>query len=145
MRRRMLGYDGPADLKRFSKERKMSDITLRVTLSRLSKQSLIEKSKHEWIITDKGKKLFRRILRKKEYEELSRRNKNMIISFDIPEKLRKQRAWLRYELTLLGFSPIHQSVWLGPAPLPKSFIQDLNGARILNYLKFFKATIYDIV
>lgn len=145
MRARMLGYDGPADFKRFAKGRGVSDVTLRVTLSRLGKQGLIEKTGQVWAITKKGKELFKRIARQKEYQELSVRTKNMIISFDVPEKLRKKRAWLRGELKLLGFSPIHQSVWLGPAPLPERFIKDLNDVKLLVYLKFFKATAYDIV
>jgi len=41
--------------------------------------------------------------------------------------------------------PIQKSVWLGPIPLPKDFIENLSELDILQYLKFFKVKEKDIV
>ena len=49
----------------------------------------------------------------------------VIFSFDIPEKERVKRAWVRGVLKNLGFTMIQQSVWLGKGPLPKQFTERL--------------------
>ena len=123
----------------------VSDATFYTTLSRLKQRGLLQKSGSAWYITQKGKILFAKLMRKKEFGKLAKREKNMIITFDIPENLRKKRAWLRGELSLLGFSAIQKSVWLGPAPLPKAFVGDLKDKNILTYLRFFEAKTHEIV
>jgi DNA-binding transcriptional regulator PaaX len=73
------------------------------------------------------------------------KDKNLIIIFDIPEKERQKRDWLRGELVALGFVSLQKSVWFGPAPIPKKFIEYLAKMNIISYLKFFKATETDLV
>src|SRR3989344_1531362 len=48
----------------------------------------------------------------------------IIISFDIPERLRRKRNWLREVIKNLGFKMIHQSVWVGKGKIPSDFIID---------------------
>jgi len=45
----------------------------------------------------------------------------IMVLFDIPEKKRKIRNWVRLQLKLWEFEMIQQSVWLGKGPLPKEF------------------------
>ncbi len=63
-----------------------------------------------------------------------------IISFDIPEKLRRKRNWLREVIRNLGFKMIHQSVWMGKNKIPAEFIEDLENLRILEYVEILEAT-----
>lgn len=119
--------------------------TLYTTLARLQKQGLVGKKNVLWIITKKGGEILRKRLNnflpthshKVRHQVAS--SKNMIVAFDIPEKYRKKRDWLRIELVLLEFSPIQKSVWFGKAPLPRTFINSLNELNILSYIKFFEA------
>ena len=73
------------------------------------------------------------------------RIKNMIIAFDIPEREKKKRNWLRAELTRLGFEMLQKSLWFGPSPLSQEFLTSLHDFHILPYIKFFKAESADIV
>jgi len=125
--------------------------TLYTTLSRLKKNGLVAREGGFWKITKKGGKYFEK---KKEtsfprhtfYKEIKRyAPKSMIVAFDVPERYRRKRDWLRVELTMLGFKPIQKSVWLGPAPLPKKFIESLDEFNILQFIKFFKAEEKEIV
>jgi len=63
----------------------------------------------------------------------------VLVLFDIPEKKRKIRNWLRLQLKLWDFSMIQQSAWVGPGPLPGEFLDHLKLLSIktvLRYLKF---------
>jgi DNA-binding transcriptional regulator PaaX len=129
--------------------RKLKEQTLRITLSRLKKRGLAENRSGIWAITKKGRKFLKNKLISKipHFGHLKTENKKKetVVIFDIPEIRKKQRNWLRMELMVLGFIPLQKSVWLGPAPLPKEFIQYLSDTNLLPYLKFFKATEEDIV
>ncbi|MFH1162324.1 MAG: hypothetical protein V1696_03590 [Candidatus Jorgensenbacteria bacterium] len=125
--------------------------TLYTTLSRLKKNGLVAREGGLWKITEKGKRYFEK---KKEaffprhapYKEIKRHApQSMIVAFDIPEKHRRKRDWLRVELAILGFKPIQKSVWFGSAPLPKRFIESLDELDILQFVKFFKAEEKEIV
>ena len=65
-------------------------------------------------------------------------NKLVIISFDIPEKFRRKRDWLREVIRNLGYKMIHQSVWIGKTGIPKQFILDLEEMNILEYVEVFE-------
>ena len=46
--------------------------------------------------------------------------------FDIPEKRKRERRLLRYELSALGFKKMQKSVWLTPFAPDTSFVDRLN-------------------
>jgi hypothetical protein len=146
MRARLHGYTGPVGFEK--KQTHANDNTLRVTLSRLKERGLVKNEDRIWSITKDGLaylKSLRAKKRRKEYPQHRAGESNMIISFDVPEKLSGRRDWLRNELVHLGFHMIQKSVWFGRAPLPKEFIQELHRFNLLTYIKFFKATEWDIV
>lgn len=62
----------------------------------------------------------------------------IIMSFDIPEKLRRKRNWLREVLRNLGFNMIHQSVWIGKSKIPKHMIDDLERIKILEFVEILE-------
>lgn len=126
----------------------LKEQTLRTTLSRLRKQGLIKNESKIWEITKKGADYLEKNI---SFRKICHRHpsvsslKNMIIIFDIPELHRKKRDWLRIELINLGFSMLQKSVWFGPSPLPKEFVQYVNEINVLPYMKFFKAQEKDLV
>jgi len=65
---------------------------------------------------------------------------SMIISFDIPEKDRTMRRWLRNQIKIFGYKMLQQSLWIGPGPLPSSFLERLENLKIRKNIKTFKIT-----
>lgn len=123
--------------------------SVRNILTRLKKQGLLLNKNRKWKITNEGKILLRE--KKSAIMHFSPRknyNKNIpkttIIIFDIPEKKRLYRDWLRNELVGFGFELVQKSVWLGPA-LPKEFISYLGKEKLLQYIRFFKAAESDLI
>lgn len=121
---------------------------IRNTLSRMKKQGLVVNRDGIWKITKEGELLLKERKSSVIHFTPPKRNdggqKTMIVIFDIPEKKRLYRDWLRSELIGLGYELIQKSVWFGP-PLPKEFIVYLNDKKLIQYLKFFKATKADII
>jgi hypothetical protein len=64
--------------------------------------------------------------------------KNLIIMYDIPYEKRKERDWFRRHLRKLNYIMIQKSVWVGPSPLPKDFIDYVKSIGLLDQLKTFK-------
>ena len=126
--------------------RELSDSYMRVVFSRLKKRGLAEEKKGAWHITELGKKYLRRFRFPDHTKNTApKKTKNMIIVFDIPERMRKKRDWLRQELVYLGFSMLQKSVWFGPAPLPREFLVSLKELGLLRFIKFFEAKEKDVV
>lgn len=61
----------------------------------------------------------------------------VIIAFDVPEKERRKRRWLRAALHSLEFRKIQRSVWMGQRSIPQEFIKDLKGCSLLPYVQIF--------
>ncbi len=64
--------------------------------------------------------------------------KNLILMYDIPENQKKERDWFRRHLIRFGYVMIQKSVWVGPSPLPKDFLEYLKEIKIGDKLKTFK-------
>lgn len=60
-----------------------------------------------------------------------------IVIFDIPERERGKRQWLRSALANLNFAMLQKSVWAGKAKLPQAFLEDLNRMNILHCVEIF--------
>lgn len=122
--------------------------TLRVTLSRLKKKGLLENKNGLWRTTGKGKDYIgnkRKKLQIFSRDKARNRKKDLVIIFDIPEDNRSKRDRLRDMLQMLDFKYLQKSVWIGPSPLPKEFIEYLNQNNILKFIKFFKVKEEDII
>ena len=83
-------------------------------------------------ITKRGKSLVKSSGRSYLDQKPEEDNCYKIIAFDIPEKERKKRKWLRGTLACLGFTMIQQSVWFGRSKIPKEFTEDLVSKEIFN-------------
>ena|SRR3989344_3513246 len=64
--------------------------------------------------------------------------KNLIVMFDIHENKKKERDWFRRQLVKFEYTMIQKSVWVGPSPLPKEFMNYIKKIGIGNQLKTFK-------
>ena len=61
-----------------------------------------------------------------------------IVSYDIPERERWKRAWVREVLVNHGYRKVHQSMWLGTKPLPGQFLKDARELGVLHHLEIFE-------
>src|SRR3989344_3483501 len=48
--------------------------------------------------------------------------KNLIVMYDIPHTMKKERDWFRRHLVKFDYIMFQKSVWVGPSPLPKDFL-----------------------
>jgi len=64
--------------------------------------------------------------------------KNLILMYDIVEEKKKERDWFRRQLKNFDYIMIQRSVWVGPSPLPKEFLDYVKAIGLQNYLKTFK-------
>lgn len=64
----------------------------------------------------------------------------VIVSFDIPEKEKWKREWIRSVLKNLGFVMVQKSVWLGKAVLPREFLDDLFRLGLVPCVEIFEVS-----
>ena len=64
--------------------------------------------------------------------------KNLIVMFDIPEVKKAEREWFRFHLREFNYQMIQKSVWVGPSPLPKDFLDYLKEIKLRECIKTFK-------
>ena len=126
-------------LKRHKKE------SIKATLFRLRSKGYAEKSSEGWSITPKGKlflnnKKTRQLMGYLESPFQKNSSNHIIISFDIPEKNRILRNWLRNQIKIFGYKMLQQSLWIGPGPLPAAFIKRLENLNIRKNIKTFRIT-----
>lgn len=113
------------------------------TMARLRKNGLVVVKDDKWSLTEKGKIFFedkRKLSRKFSSPFILNSPKNLLIMFDIPESKRAERKWLRWHLREFQYFMIQKSVWIGPSPLPKKFVDYLNVLGLSACIKTFKLT-----
>ena len=111
------------------------------TLAYIQKTGLAEKNDERLILTLRGQKYI-----KKKIDSLQQfyfnfdKNapKNLIVMFDVPETKKAEREWLRWHLKKFNYLMIQKSVWVGPSPLPKEFLNYIEKIKIKDGLKTFK-------
>lgn len=112
----------------------------------LKHQGLIEKKKRAWRITFKGKRWRKRLAARAEntlpsHAYTAKRSPALtLVIFDIPERERRKRLWLRVALMKLGFTRLQKSVWTGKVVLPETFLVDLRTLHLLSYVEIFSIT-----
>jgi phenylacetic acid degradation operon negative regulatory protein len=118
-------------------------------LRHLNREGFISSKDREggssWIITAAGLEKLKSLKSKskdlKSYLDYKKErvDKLVIVAFDIPERLRYHRAWLRDALKFLGFNLFQKSVWMGNVAIPEDFISDLKRKGIAGYVDIFEA------
>jgi DNA-binding transcriptional regulator PaaX len=64
--------------------------------------------------------------------------KDLILMYDVVEAKKKERDWFRRQLKNFDYTMIQRSVWVGPSPLPKDFLDYVKSLRLESNLKTFK-------
>jgi len=109
-------------------------------LSRLKKEGLIDSKEKRWFITKNGRAKLDRLksapLPERQYRKEIESSVKIII-FDIPEKERKKRNWLREKLITIDFRMLQKSVWWGKTKIPEDFLEDLKFLGLLLCVDIF--------
>ncbi len=117
-----------------------------VFLSRLKSQGLIAEKEKKLSLTPRGllklKNLKNYISRRLDVPnyQISNEKAIVIVTFDVPEREKHKRVWLRGVLKQLQFRMVQRSVWLGRCKLPKEFINDLYSMKLIDYVEVFQVT-----
>lgn len=115
-------------------------------LSRLKKQGFIKKEQKEnkifWKITPRGEQRIEKLKTIFHFPRINYKTEkddgiNLII-FDIPEKHRAKRQWLRHVLLSLDFTILQKSVWIGKNKLPEEFLKALAELDLMNFIHILK-------
>jgi DNA-binding transcriptional regulator PaaX len=122
------------EFKRYKKE------SVRVGLSRLHTKGYLARSSSGWSVTQRGRKSFKINCLLNYVRSPFGKNTpdSMIIAYDIPEKNRILRKWLRNQIKIFGYRMLQQSLWVGPGPLPSSFLKRLADLKIRKNVKTFR-------
>ncbi len=117
--------------------------SVRVALSRLHSKGYIDNSVAGWSITKKGEAHIKNTRLLSYLSSPFNKNSpdNIILSFDIPEKNRIIRNWLRNQIKIFGYRMLQQSLWIGPGPLPSYFLKRLEDIGIRKNIKTFKIAV----
>jgi len=67
--------------------------------------------------------------------------RTVIVAFDVPERDRKKRNWLRAALCMLGLKPLQKSVWVGKVMLPQEFFEDLEALGLSDCVQVLGVTV----
>ncbi len=62
----------------------------------------------------------------------------ILIIFDIPEKEKKKRVWLRNALRNLGFQIVQKSVWIGKTIIPTRLVEDLHHLALTDFVEILE-------
>lgn len=137
-----LGYKGSRvnlfGLPKFNTCKKTS---LKTSVYSLKRRGLIDGNTSGFYITRAGRKYVDKKLDSlKQFSANYKQNtpKDLIVMFDVPEKKKAEREWLRFHLKKFDYVMVQKSVWVGPSPLPKEFMKYLKDIGIHKTLKTFK-------
>lgn len=115
-------------------------------LCKLKRDGITRHEGSRWHITKKGRSVFRALTARLAVSlphavyPSQPAAQWTIIAFDIPERDKRKREWLRLALKRLGFTMLQKSVWIGKVVLPQEFLHDLNSLRILPYVEILSVT-----
>jgi hypothetical protein len=101
----------------------------------LKRSPYFESQGKKFYVTEKGRmRIIRNIIKNKNNQTKSVSNKWYGIIFDIPEADRRERSFLRKELTMAGCKELQKSVWITPFDIEKELLvllklwkKDFNG------------------
>ncbi|MCX6755707.1 MAG: hypothetical protein NT068_04215 [Candidatus Nomurabacteria bacterium] len=121
--------------------KKYSKTSFANAISRMKKNKFIENDGEFLKITPKGKEY----IKKKQdslqvFSNTFKKDtpKNLIVMFDIPEGKKGEREWFRFHLKKFNYVMIQRSVWVGPSPLPKNFMNYVESIKLKDCIKTFK-------
>ena len=128
--RLLFGFEAGFENKKISKN------TIRKNLERLIAQGIVCKKKKKFFLSKEGRKLFEYIgLRRKTLDKKWDKKYRLVI-FDIPEKKRADREWLREELYLLEYVQLQKSVFISKHALPEDIIFEIQKRKMNKFVNY---------
>jgi hypothetical protein len=118
---------------------------LKKGIKKLQKYGIVQESNGLIKLTLKGKSLANRIMGFKKILDTRWDGKYRMVIFDIPEKQRHHRDWLRTELYYLEYIQLQKSVFISKYPLTPEIIKEIKRREVdegVNYILAEK--IYDL-
>jgi len=116
--------------------KKISKNTIRKNLERLIAQGIVCKKKKKFFLSKEGKKLFEYIgLRRKTLDKKWDKKYRLVI-FDVPEKNRADRNWLRGELYLLQYKQLQESVFISKVSLTEDIIVEIQKRKMNKFVNY---------
>lgn len=116
--------------------------TLANSCSRLKNRGYIKEANGVYFITYKGEEFLENkrdhFLNKFETNKTEKDPKDLLLLYDIPQDKTTLRNWFRRELVSFYFVMIQKSVWVGPSPLPKEFLDYVKDIGLKDNIKYFK-------
>ena len=111
-------------------------------LYKLKAEGFVAANNRKWKSTKEGKLAMRELRTRPPHRfgPAPRAKELKIITFDIPEKSRAIRNWLRRILRDLGMTKLQQSVWAGNIALPEEFFEALRRLHIFSCVEIFAVT-----
>lgn len=64
--------------------------------------------------------------------------KDLIVMYDFPSDKKKEREWFRRHLQKFDYIMVQKSIWVGPSPLPKDFLNYVKKLGLSNQLRTLK-------
>ena len=116
---------------------------MRVYLTRLKKQGLVVQKRRGFAaLSAEGVQFLRTSFGYPVRTRMYIKNKKArsvltMVIFDVPEKRREMRDWLRFHLKSLDFRFVQGSVWIGDTPLPAEFMKDIKRFGLLSCVHVF--------
>lgn len=122
------------------KDEEISKTKISNILSKLQREGLVSRvgsrKKSEWSITSGGKKWLE-VCNDKKINISKPDGVARLVIFDIPEKDKNKRNWIRSELISFGYKHLQNSVWLGETPLPREFIDKIDEFELSKFVHIF--------
>lgn len=108
----------------------------RTILWRLQKKGLVKKKERYYEITSLGLKTIKIFQQEQEGDKIEEiwDGKWRIIMFDIPERKREDRNWLRCQLLGCDYKPLQKSVFIGKQPLAEDFYEEILIRKIKEFI-----------
>ncbi len=119
----------------------MKENSARTILWRLEKKGLVKKEQNKYQLTFKGVKIVKNFQAKKIKEDVWD-GRWRLIMFDIPEKKRQSRDWLRWQLLIWDYKPLQKSVFIGKHPIERDVYLECVERRLKQFIRLM--TIGDI-
>lgn len=119
---------------------------VRVFINYLENDGLLQVKPSRVFLTKKGRLRIEDIKKRQQnslpagnYQESSS-DRVVLVVFDVPEKEKRKRNWLRAVLKKMGFKMIQKSVWFGRTIIPRDFLTDLKHLKLLDFVEIFEIT-----
>jgi len=103
-------------------------------LWRLKQKGLVKRDGKNYHLTNVGKTIAK-IFKKEIHSEIQWDKKYRMILFDIPEKYRHHRKWLRTELIGAGYQPLQKSVFIGKFSIEENFMKAIIDRGLYKYVR----------